>query len=63
MITIDIERPKSCQDCFLSCIVPSVPATGTKDIPYTGKPYNILCRVDMNIHNGPDDESCPIQNE
>ena len=63
MITIDIEKPTSCEDCLLSCILPALPPTGTKDLSYTGSPYHVLCRVDMNVHSGPSDETCPIQDK
>jgi hypothetical protein len=65
MITIDIDKPKSCQDCLLSCVIPALPPTGngTFELPYTGQAYHILCRADMNIHNGPSDETCPIQDK
>ena len=64
MIILDVDTPNSCRECFLSCQMPNIPPTGTKEMEYYDPSVSsvIICRKDYKIHT-PMDKDCPIKGE
>lgn len=57
---IDMPVPKTCMECWCSCVVPNIPILTSNDEVYNPNEYYlVLCRKDRKKHK-PFDHGCPL---